>query len=133
MCLSGNLVFKGHDREQHWRLPWLLLKLTMAGSKGAKTASKRAELSKSRRRRQRYNDRCSKRYRGGNCGHHGSRANRHGVECAATQGEEAIPPGGRAEMPKGYVQEVDEDQDNDDDQDSEITDQARDLRRLEQY
>jgi hypothetical protein len=46
VCLSGNLVFKGHDREQHWRPPWLLLELTMAGRKGAKTASERAELSK---------------------------------------------------------------------------------------
>jgi hypothetical protein len=69
----------------------------------------------------------------GNYGHHGSRANRHGAKCTATQGKGAIPLGGWAEMPEGYVQEVDEDQDNDDDKDSKITDQTSDLRRLEQY
>jgi hypothetical protein len=35
--------------------------------------------------------------------------------------------------PEAHVQDEDEDQGNEDDKDNEITDQARELRRLEQY
>ena len=48
-----------------------------------------------------------------------------------------VPPLSQEEMPKGVVQEVQIDQDGDEvpeeDEDDEITKQARDLRKLDQY
>jgi hypothetical protein len=96
-----------------------LLKLFMSKRKGTKTASERAESSKAKAV--------------------ATEADAMNVAAtvviATTTAEPVItePTGRREATPQGDVQDLPEDQDRNNDEEGEIADQARGLKRLDEY
>jgi hypothetical protein len=96
-----------------------LLKLFMAKRKGTKTASERAESSKAKAVATKANT-----------------ANVAMIVAIATTTAESVitePTGRREATPEGDVQDLPENQEGNYDEEGEITDQARGLKRLDEY
>ena len=126
--LGDNQGFYCYSLEQHWRPPWLSLELTMPPkNKAPKPSADRPKPSKEATIAA------------------AETATRDGAAAAATvepptsqaAGDKTVPPLSREEMLERIFLNVPIDQDGnevpEEDKDSEITEQARDLRKLDQY
>lgn len=123
ICSCGNPVFKGQGLEQHSHPPWY------HATKGrwSETTADRAELSTAAA--------TAAAEAAPQCGATGAAP----VDLTAPQlhGDDTVLPCSREETPEGIAQDVQLDQDGnetvDEDEDGEITEPARDLRKLDQY